>query len=448
MSDRKRQEHGPPRMMGGPGHHMMPGEKKRARDVGGTARRLWRHLRLHKSRLAVVALFVALTTGVGLLGPYLMARAIDRYIIPGDLPGLADVAFLLAAVYLLTSLSTWLQTFIMVGATQRTVRDMRYNLFAHLQKLSLRFFDSRTHGEIMSRVTNDVQNVSDVLTESITSLMGSVLTLAGVGVMMIVLNPRLAALSLVTIPLLVLITSWISKRTRRGFREQQTRLGELNGIIEETVTGARVVKAYGREADAMEQFGSANETLKRAAIFAQTYALVLAPLNNFVNNVGFAVIAGVGGWMALQGLATVGTIAAFVSYSRQFGRPLAQIANLYNTIQSALAGAERAFQVMDETPEIVDSPAAGSLESPRGEVVFDRVSFRYEPHKPVLTNVSFRANPGQTIALVGPTGAGKTTIVNLLTRFYDIASGRILIDGTDIRQWKTSSLRSQLGIVL
>ena len=281
-----------------------------------------------------------------------------------------------------------------------------------------------------------------------TSLMGSVLTLAGVGVMMIVLNPRLAALSLVTIPLLVLITSWISKRTRRGFREQQTRLGELNGIIEETVTGARVVKAYGREADAMEQFGSANETLKRAAIFAQTYALVLAPLNNFVNNVGFAVIAGVGGWMALQGLATVGTIAAFVSYSRQFGRPLAQIANLYNTIQSALAGAERAFQVMDETPEIVDSPAAGSLESPRGEVVFDRVSFRYEPHKPVLTNVSFRANPGQTIALVGPTGAGKTTIVNLLTRFYDIASGRILIDGTDIRQWKTSSLRSQLGIVL
>ncbi len=427
---------------------MMLGQTQKAKNTQGTVRRLWGYLKQQKLGLVSVILLVAATTGFGLLGPYLMGKAIDETIIAGDLPGLARIAVLMIGVYLITSLTTWLQIYVMAGVSQRTVRDIRNDLFAKLQTLSLRFFDQRSHGELMSRLSNDVENISNVLTESATQLISSALTLIGVVAAMFALNPRLALVSMATIPLMALLTQMVATRTRRGFRQQQQSLGALNGIIEETITGARVVKAFGREQGALESFERANLQLRAAATQAQSYALLMGPLTNLINNFGLAIVAGVGGWMALQGLVTVGIIATFVNYSRQFARPLNQIAQLYSSVQSALAGAERVFEVLDEVPELTDAPDALRLEQVQGEVVFDDVCFGYEKNVPVLKDISLRAAPGQTIALVGPTGAGKTTIVNLLTRFYDIDSGHITIDGRDIRELQKASLRRQLGIVL
>jgi ATP-binding cassette subfamily B protein len=250
------------------------------------------------------------------------------------------------------------------------------------------------------------------------------------------------------VPLMGLVTRVVARQTRRWYRSQQQHLGALNGLIEETVTGQRVVKAYGREADTISRFDTANAAYRGFAIKAQIASGVLGPLAGFVNNVAYAIIAVAGGWLVIGGLATVGVVAAFINYARQFGRPLNQIAGLYNTIQSALAGAERVFEVIDEVPEVQDSPQARNLAGARGHVEFRDVYFAYTPEVTVLKGVGFEAKPGQTIALVGPTGAGKTTVVNLLTRFYDIDRGAILVDGTDIRDLQKDSLRRRLGIVL
>ena len=432
---------------GGPGRHMMS-EKERARDVRRTLLRIWGYLRHQAGGLVVTVLLVATGSGLALFGPYLMGRAIDEYILYDDLAGLARMALLMLGVYVGSSLATWLQTYVMAAVSQRAVRNIRNDLFARLQTLSLRFFDQHTHGELMSRLTNDVENISNVLTESVTQLISSVLSVVGVAAMMFWINPRLAIVSLTTIPLMIFISDRIARRTRQGFRDQQRSLGQLNGIIEETVTGQRVVKAYVREEAAIAQFDEANHRLRRASTMAQIFAGTIGPLGNMVNNTGFAIVAGVGGWMAVQGLATVGTIASFVNYARQFTRPLNQIANLYSMIQSAIAGAERVFETIDQVPELQDAPDARPLGPIMGEVVFDDVCFSYEEDVPVLKHVSLQAEAGQTIALVGPTGAGKTTIVNLLTRFYDIDCGSIRIDGLDIRQVQKDHLRRRLGIVL
>jgi ATP-binding cassette, subfamily B, multidrug efflux pump len=432
---------------GGPGGHFMR-PKERAKDRRGTILRIWAYLQHQRWALTITVILVIATAGLGLMGPYLMGRAIDKFILTGDVPGLARTALWMIGVYLTTSLTTWLQIYVMSGASQRAVRNIRKDLFAKLQTLSLRFFDQRTHGELMSRLANDVENISNVLTESVTQLISSAMNLVGVAAMMFVINVRLAIVSLVTIPIMMFLSKWIGQHTRRGFRQRQENLGKLNGIIEETVTGQRVVKAYVREQDAIETFDLANSELQHASTRAQIFAGTMGPLTNFVNNVGFAIVAGAGGWMAVQGLATVGTIASFVNYARQFSRPLNQIANLYNSIQSALAGAERVFEILDQVPELSDVPHAAPLERVAGDVVFRDVDFAYNKDVPVLKDISLHAEPGQTIALVGPTGAGKTTIVNLLTRFYDIDSGSIQIDGKDIREVRKDDLRRTLGIVL
>jgi ATP-binding cassette subfamily B multidrug efflux pump len=442
-----KQQHQGGFMHRGPGH-MMIGQVKKAKDIRGTIRRLWGYLSHQVLGLIGTAILVTVTTGIGLLGPYLMGKAIDQYILPGDVHGLLWIAFLMIVVYVTTALTTWLQMYVMIGVAQRTVRDIRNDLFAKLQTLSLRFFDQHPHGELMSRLANDVENISRVLSEGVTQFLSSILMLIGVAAMMLGLNFRLAVVSLITIPLMAFLTKWIAAHTRRGFRERQRTLGVLNGFIEETVTGERVVKAYAQERSAIDKFEKANTELRTAAITAQTYALLLGPLTNFVNNASFAIVAGVGGWMVLHQLATVGIIASFLNYTRQFGRPLNQMAQLYNSIQSAIAGAERVFEILDEIPELTDSPHAKPLHEIQGEVCFDTVCFGYKPDVPVLKQVTLHAEPGQTIALVGPTGAGKTTIVNVLTRFYDIGSGRISIDGKDIREVQKSTLRRQLGIVL
>ena len=398
--------------------------------------------------LVGVFLLIAASTALELVGPYLMGMAIDEYVLQGDVRGLARMAAWMLLAHLGRSATTWLQTYAMVGVAQRAVRDIRNDLFANLQTLSLRFFDQHTHGELMSRLTNDIENISNVLAEGVAQLIASALTIVGVTAVTFAINVRLAGVTILAVPVMMVLSRWIARHTRRGFRDQQERLGELNGIIEETVTGQHVVKAYVRENVTINQFDEVNLRLREASTRAQVFAGVMGPLMNFVNNAAFAIVAGAGGWLAVLGLATVGTIASFVSYSREFAWPLNQIANLYNSIQSAVAGAERVFEIVDETLEIEDAVHALPLTSVRSDVVFDNVCSGYEESVPVLRNVSLHAAAGHPIALVGPTGAGKTTIVNLLTRFYDVDRGAIRVDGTDVRNLKRDDLRRALGIVL
>jgi ATP-binding cassette subfamily B multidrug efflux pump len=450
-ASRPRESQAPPPILGRRGPHgpRGMGDGERARDTRGTMLRLWSYLRRQRGPLVVTAVMVLLTTVLTLLNPFLLGKAIDEYILKGNLPGLARVCLLMLAVNAANSLLSWLQAYVMATASQRTVRDIRYDLFAKLQTLSLRYFDQHSHGDLMSRVTNDIENINTVLSSSVVQLFSGVLTMLGVALMMLWINPRLAVVTLVTVPLvMLLLTRQVAARTRSGFRWQQSSLGKLNGLIEETVTGQRVVKAYIREPQVIEEFDAANRDLRRASTRAQVFSGFVGPLMNFVNNLSLAIVASVGGWMAVRGLATVGTIAAFINYARQFGRPLNQIANLYNSIQSAIAGAERVFETIDEVPELTDAVDAHPLERVAGSVEFENVCFAYEEDTPVLKHISLRARPGQTVALVGPTGAGKTTMVNLLTRFYDIDAGRILIDGHEIHNVQMDALRRQLGIVL
>jgi ATP-binding cassette subfamily B multidrug efflux pump len=441
---------GPGRHGPGPGgpHGMRMMGAGRAKDVQGTMRRLWGYLSRRKWALIGIVALVALSSGLSLLGPYLMGVAIDTYILGGDLPGLARTALLMIATYAAASFAIWVQGYVMAGLAQGTVRDIREDLFGKLQMLSLRFFDQRTHGELMSRLSNDVENISNVLNQGVTQFISSVISIVGVIVVMCLINWRLALVSLITIPVMAFLSSAVAMQTRKGFREQQETLGDMNGIIEETITGQRVVKAYVREQAVIAEFDVANGKFQRAATRAQILAGFMGPMSNLVNNLGLAIVAGSGGWMALQGWATVGIIASFINYAREFSRPLNQIAQLYAQIQGAIAGAERVFEILDEVPELIDAPDALPLEGVAGDVVFEDVCFGYKPDVPVLKRVDFHAEPGQTIALVGPTGAGKTTMINLLTRFYDIDSGRIAIDGKDIRQVKKVDLRRRLGIVL
>jgi ATP-binding cassette subfamily B protein len=429
-------------------HHPGRPNDARAEDARGTLLRLWSYLERQRWTLVIVLFLVLLTTVLGVSGPYLMGVAIDRFIATGDLQGLARIALLMLGIYVLLSLGIWVREVIMAGVAQRIVRDLRADLFAKLQTLSLRYFDQHTHGDLMSRLSNDMETVSNVLTSNTTQVMSNALRIVGVAVMMFVVNVPLAVVTLLVIPLMTVLTKQIAKRSRAGFRAQQRHLGDLNGIIEETITGQRVVKAYVREEEAIAEFDGANRQLQQAATRAEIFAGAMGPLMNLVNNVSLALVAGAGGLMAVQGWATVGTIAAFVSYARQFSRPLNQIAQLLNVIQSALAGAERIFEVLDESPELTDVSDARPLDHVEGKVTFDDVSFGYEPGVPVLKHITMYNNPGEMIALVGPTGAGKTTIINLLTRFYDVDSGAIRIDGVDIREIKKRDLRRTLGLVL
>jgi ATP-binding cassette subfamily B multidrug efflux pump len=422
-------------------------EVEKSKNTRGTLIRLWGYLRRQRWVLIGTSVLVVITSAVDLLGPYLMGIAIDLYIDTGDLVGLSRLAILMVATYFVASAGTWMQTYLMVGVSQGVVRDLRTDLFARMQTLPLRFFDQRAHGDLMSRQTNDMDNISNILATSFSQLLASILGLIGVMIFMFILNPTLAVINLIIMPLTYVLTRLVAKRTRAGFRETQQALGTLNGIVEETITGERTVKAFVREQVTVENFSDVNKRLKKASIRARVIAGFMGPIMNMVSNLGLAIVACSGGWLAIKSLATVGEVAAFVNYSGRFGRPLNQIAQLFSSIQSALAGAERVFELMDELPE-VDSADAKPLENVRGDVSLNRVSFSYEPGVPVLKDVSLQAKAGQMVALVGPTGAGKTTIANLLTRFYDVDSGSICIDGQDVRQLKKDDLRNKLGLVL
>ncbi|MEN6521347.1 MAG: ABC transporter ATP-binding protein [Armatimonadota bacterium] len=432
---------------GGPGR-FLAGSPPKVENRGDILRRLWNYLAVYRVPLLGIVFLVIATTGLGLAGPYLIRLAIDKYITKGNIHGLAWLILLMVAVHILNSLGTWVQSISMIKMAQHTVRDIRRNLFDHLQTLSLRYFDRNPHGELMSRLTNDTDTISATLGDGVTQLISSALSILGAGTIMFMLNWRLAIVTLITVPLVTLVTKFIAKYTRQGFRDRQEALGTLNGIVEESIGGQRVIKACCREEETIEKFMAANDDLRRSAIKALSFIGLMGPSMNFFRNLNLAIVAGAGGWMVVKGFATLGTVAAIIYYADYFNRPLNQLANLYGSVQSALAGAERVFAVMDEVPEVNDASDAIEIPNIQGDVEFDRVCFGYDNDAPVLKDVSFSVEPGQTVALVGSTGAGKTTIINLLTRFYDIDSGSIHIDGHDIRTLRRDSLRRALGIVL
>ena len=426
----------------------MAGRVDKAKNPRVTLMRLGRYLLAWKYQLALVAIFVVLGTILSIIGPYLLGVAIDRYIIKGDLPGLASIALLMLGVFVSGWFAQSAQGILMASISQKALRALRKNLFEHLQTLSLSFFDRRTHGELMSRLTNDMDAINIALTMNVTQLASSLLSLVGILVAMFVLNVWLAFGSLLVLPFMVLATVFVGRKSLAGFRGLQAKMGQLNGRIEEVLSGERVVQAFGKQGTVLDQFDRDNVAVRDVGIRAMSYGFVMPPLVNVMSNIGIAVVAGLGGWMTVTGLVTVGLVASFITYARNFVQPLRQLADLYNSIQTALAGAERVFEIIDEIPEITDKPNATTLEETKGDVVFDHVNFSYVPGVPVLKDISFHAEPGQVVAFVGPTGAGKTTMINVLGRFYDIQGGSIKIDGVDIKDVTRESLRRQLGTVL
>lgn len=439
----------PPMGMGG-GPRAFRGNMpiQRAVDQKTTLRRIWGYIGNQRKGIILVAFLTIVGSLFNLIGPYLIGLSIDRYIIPKDYHGLVGLCLGLLGVYVVSSLASWLQSYFMAAVSQHTVLQMRKDLFARLQKLPLHFFDSQSHGELMSRTTNDMENVSNTLNQSFTTLISSFMMLIGSLAFMLKLNLWLTLLSLVTIPFVLFLTSKIAKFTRKYFTSQQQYLGDLNGFIEETISGQKVVKVFHREQRVKEEFQDINVKLRDASIQAQIYSGLVGPIMNVMKNISYAIIATAGGWMAFQDAITVGVVVSFLTYSRQFSDPINQLANQFNMLQSAVAGAERVFEILDTKTEYEDDQAAAVVSEVMGEVVFEDVSFGYQEGNDVLKDITLTAKPGDTIALVGPTGAGKTTIVNLLTRFYDITKGRITIDGTEIQQVSKDSLRRLLGIVL
>ena len=431
-----------------PGGARVPMTAVGAKDTRTTLKRLWGYLRRQRHYLGFVMLLVSIATMCTLALPYLVGVAIDRFISVGNLEGLARLVVLMVGIALIYASATWGFTLLMNRVSQYTVRDLRHDLFAHLQTLSLRFFDQRPHGELMSYLTNDVENISVVLAENVTVFLSSLLIIIGMVIIMLAVNLPLAIVSLVVLPLTAYFTRYVARHTRQGFRDQQEALALLNGHIEETITGGKVLRAFGREEAVIDEFISRNERLRGAAIHAQTYGGLMGPGSNLIYNFGFVLIASMGGWLALHNLVTVGIIATFLTYTQQLRRPVNDLANMFNAIQSALAGAERVFSILDERSEINADETFAALDRTRGAVVFDDVSFSYLPDVPILKHISLTVEPGQMIALVGPTGAGKTTIVNVLSRFYEIDSGGILLDGHPLNTIDKYDLRRWLGIVL
>lgn len=413
-----------------------------------TIKRLSAYLFQQRSRLITVILLTIVAAMLTLMGPYLLGTALDDYIIAEKYDGLLQICLLMLGVYAGGSLVGWLQAFFLAGVSQRTVWSLRKDLFIHFQKLPIPFFSSKNHGELMSRTTNDIDNVTNTLNQSLIQIISSIIMLIGSFTMMLLLNVWLTLVALVIIPLIVLVSKRIAKITQRQFKGQQQELGGLNSFIEETVTGQKVVALFHQEERMATRFLDTNTKLKKVGIKAQIFSGTMGPMMNMMSHISYLTIASVGGWLAVHDLATVGVIISFLGYSRQFSGPLNEIANQYNMIQSGVAGAERVFEIMDIPSEYEESNSTNPIAAVAGKVEFRNVGFAYNEGTAALKNISFTAKPGETIALVGPTGAGKTTIINLIGRFFEINEGQILIDDEDIRYIEKNSLRSQLGIVL
>ncbi len=462
---------------------------EKARDFKGSLKRLAGYLRPHKAQLAVVMVMAVASVALSIAGPKVLGRAtnilfegvIGRQLPPGlsketiimmlrsagkdqmaemvskmniipgrgvDFSAIGRILLILAGIYLVSAVFGWLQHYIMAGVSQSTVYGMRKEVDAKLARLPLSYYDSNTRGEILSRVTNDIDNIASTLQQSLNQLITAAFTVVGVLIMMFSISPLLATIALATLPLSVVVTVVIAKRAQKHFSAQWESTGALNGHIEEMFTGHNVVKVFNRQQDAVDVFGAENSRLFDASFKAHFISSTIQPGMRFINNLNYVAVCVIGGMKVAKGALSLGDVQAFIQYSRQFTQPIVQTASIMNVLQSTVASAERVFELLDEPEESPDVADPVRLADVRGHVAFDNVSFRYKTEVPLIEHLSIEAQPGQTIAIVGPTGAGKTTLVNLLMRFYEIDEGSILIDGVDIRQMTRDDLRRLFGMVL
>lgn len=439
-----------------------PAEK--AKDFKGTMKRLVGYLKPEKFKLLAVLLTAILSTVFSIVSPKIMGKATTKLFeglmakfmaikmqkpVPSvDFEYIGNILLLLIGLYVISAAFSYIQQYIMAGVAQKTVFHMRNEVNDKLARLPLKYFDSRTHGEILSRVTNDVDTIATTLQQSLTQLITSVVTIIGIIIMMLTISPVLTIVTIVTLPLSVIVTIKIAKYSQKYFAEQQKTLGELNGHVEEMYTGHKIVKAFGHEEKSIDEFNEINERLYNVGWKAQFVSGIIMPLMNFIGNIGYVIICVVGGIFVTKKKIEIGDIQAFIQYSKQFSHPIVQTANIANILQSTVAAAERVFELLDEVEEIADSTEAKVIEVPKGEVEFKNVKFGYKEDVTLIENMNINVKQGQTIAIVGPTGAGKTTLVNLLMRFYEIQDGKITVDGADIRDLKRGDLRKIFGMVL
>jgi len=420
----------------------------KAKEGKKTFLRLVSYLACDKKLLFVIGVLIIISIIANLLGSYMIRPIINDYIIPGNYSGLVKVLLILAGIYLAGVVATYIQYILLNKIGQRTVTRMRTDLFDKMERLPIKYFDTHQHGDLMSRYTNDIDQVSNALTDSLSDMLSSALMLIGIFILMIYISPILTLVTLITVPFMFLSAKTIVKRSRKYFKAQQETLGETNGFIEEMISGQKVVKVFGHEKKVEEDFEVLNQSLKDKSEKAQFYSGMMMPVMQNLNTLNYVLVTIVGGLLAIFRGFDVGGLAAFLQYSRQFGRPINELASLYNSIQAAIAGAERIFQVIDEDPEPKDAPEAIALSDVKGDLIMEDVFFGYKPEKLILKGVSLHATPGTKIALVGETGAGKTTILNMLPRFFDIKLGEITIDGISIQNIKRDNLRQSMAIVL
>ena len=479
---------------GGPGGHGGPMgfasmSAAKSRDFRGSSRRLLGEIRPERALVAVVMAFAVVSVLFAVIGPKLLGNAtnlifegvVGRMLPPGisqdaavaglrakgqdtfadmvasmnvvpgqgiDFGALGGILLIMAGIYFASAVFSWAQAYIMAGVTQRTVYRLRGRVDEKLGRLPLAYFDRESRGDILSRVTNDIDNIAQTLQQSLTQLITALFTVVGVLVMMLWISPLLAVISLLIVPLSVVVTILIAKRSQVQFAAQWERTGTLNGHVEEMHSGHAIVKAFGRQREAIEIFDRENEALFRASFKAQFISGTIQPAMTIIANLNYVAICVIGGVRVATGTMSLGDVQAFIQYSRQFTMPIVQTASIMNVLQSAVASAERVFELLDEPEQVPETTTPRELERVAGRVVFDQVSFRYLPDTPLLEDLDLVAEPGHTIAIVGPTGAGKTTLVNLLMRFYEIDGGRITVDGVDIREMTRDHLRGTFGMVL
>jgi len=456
MSKHKKPQGGGPGHGPGGGNMMMGGQK--AKDFKGTLRRLLTYLKPRRNQLIAVFFAAILSTIFMIVGPKIMGTAITELFegaygklqgVPGadiDFDKIGQILLLLAGLYVLSSLFNYIQQYIMSSVAQDTVYDLREDVNQKLEKLPLKYFDGRSNGETLSRMTNDIDTIGSTLQQSLTQFITSIVTIVGIIIMMLTISPLLTLIAIVSLPLSILVIKPILTRSQKHFADQQRTLGELNGHIEEMYTGHQVVKAFGHEKKSVAQFDLVNEELYKAGSKAQFISGIIMPMMFFIGNLSYVLISVVGGILVTQRAISIGDIQAFITYSKQFTQPITQTANIANIIQSTVAAAERVFELLDEQEEIKEVTTE-SLTRAKGAVKFEHVDFGYEDDL-LIQDMNIDVLPGQTVAIVGPTGAGKTTMINLLMRFYELNGGQIKIDALDTRNMSRNDLRKSFGMVL
>lgn len=426
-----------------PGNRNLTVEK--AKDKKGTLKRLIAYFAAEKAMIIGLLAAVIVVVICSVYAPKLQSNAID-IIASGRFKELTPILITMVVVYIIHSICTFLQTKISAVLSQNIVKKMREDLFRHIVNLPVRYLDSNSHGDIMSRMTNDIENISTTVSQSLSSMFSGVLTIIGTVIMMTVLCPQLALLSCVTVILTVIATKFLSKAMKKFFTKRQVLLGNLNGTVEEMVTGYKSVVAYNRQENVIKDFNNVSDELTRVGIIAEILGGSMGPVMNVINNISFVIIAAFGGYFAINHIISIGVISAFIVYAKQFGRPIDELAQIYGQIQTAIAGAERVFAVMDEPLE--DKSGDKNMDKLEGVIKFKDVNFSYTKDKQVLYDFNLQVKAGQKVALVGSTGSGKTTVVNLLMRFYDVDSGEILIDDVNIKDIDCATLRKNTAIVL